>query len=486
MNVLHNIEPKEVFRFFEEISSIPRPSYKEKAISDYLVNFAQERGLQYWQDDLYNVVMIKEATPGYETEEPIILQGHMDMVCEKENGCNKDMEKEGLDLAVEGDYVYAKGTTLGGDDGIAVAFALAILDSDSIKHPRLEFVCTVSEEVGMDGAKALDVSMLKGHLLLNMDSEEEGTVLAGCAGGGSAEVNLSVNRENFPGEPVVLHIAGLSGGHSGTEINKGRANSTLLLARVVRDVEKNTEIRLSALESGSKDNAIPREAKALIWAQDIDALKKTVEDSQEALKNEYSVSDPGLIVEILPADAISSVAVNAAPLNLESSHKVLSLIQSLPNGVMRMSDHIERLVETSLNMGVAGLNEAGLTLRFSIRSSVGSAYADLKDRVLWIAKAFGAEASVSGEYPAWEYVEESVLREKMARIYKDMFGKELIIEAIHAGVECGLLADKISGLDAVSMGPDILDIHTSQEKLSISSTKRMYDYVVRILEEKKE
>ncbi len=214
MRVLENIEPKAVFHFFEDLTQIPRPSYHEKAVSDYLVKFAKDRGLEVYQDKLYNVIIIKEASEGYENEEPIILQGHMDMVCEKDPGVTKDMEKEGLDLEVDGDYIRAKGTTLGGDDGIAVAYALALLDSKTLRHPRLEFICTVSEEVGMDGAHAIDLSPIKGHILLNMDSENEGVVLAGCAGGGCATVTLPVIREPFDGKIMHIHVNGLIGGHS--------------------------------------------------------------------------------------------------------------------------------------------------------------------------------------------------------------------------------------------------------------------------------
>ena len=268
MPICENLNPKDVFRFFEEISRIPRPSYKEKAISDYLISFAQARGLEHYQDSLYNVIIIKEASPGYEEEEPIILQGHMDMVCEKEPGCLKDMEKEGLDLLVEGDYLSAKGTTLGGDDGIAVAYALALLDDQTLKHPRLEFVCTVCEEVGMDGAHAIDCSPLKGHLLLNIDSEEEGVVLAGCAGGGHAEVTLPLIRENVSLSPVLIKVSGLKGGHSGTEIHKGRMNATTLMARVLRFLSGEMELRLADLIGGTKDNAIPRETSAKLYVAD--------------------------------------------------------------------------------------------------------------------------------------------------------------------------------------------------------------------------
>ncbi len=483
MGVLDKLEPAGVFHYFEEICQIPHPSYHEKAISDYLVNFAKEHELEYYQDKLYNVIMIKEASEGYENEEPIILQGHMDMVCEKEPGCSKNMDTEGLDLEIDGDYIQARGTTLGGDDGIAVAYALALLSDETLRHPRLEFLCTVCEEVGMNGADAVDTSPLKGHLLLNMDSETEGEVLASCAGGGSANIVLPIHRDEYQGTPVLVHIDGLSGGHSGTEINKGHASSTQLLVRLLREASMDLSLRLLSFDSGSKDNAIPRESHAVVCVKDVNGLKALVKDFEAAVLNEYSATEPELRILIESPKTLCGVSPQTNPLNKESTQTVLALISALPNGVQRMSDDIPGLVETSLNLGIATLNDDTLNLRSSVRSSVGSAYQGLTKKIHYICTYFGADCRMTGEYPAWEYVKESPLREKMSRIYKDMFGNELNIEAIHAGVECGLLAGKIENLDAISMGPDILDIHTPAERLSISSTQRMYDYIVRIIEE---
>ncbi len=483
MRILENIEPKEVFHYFEDICAIPHASYHEKEISDYLVAFAKKHKLEYYQDDLYNVIMIKEASAGYEEAEPIILQGHMDMVCEKENDCPKDMDREGLDLVVDGDYVSARGTTLGGDDGIAVAYALAILASDVISHPRLEFVCTVSEEVGMEGAQGIDVSMLKSHLLLNLDSEKEGEILASCAGGGSLEISLRVRREDFSGKTVLVHVSGLVGGHSGTEIDKGRANATLLLVRALCDASEATGLRLAAFEGGSKDNAIPREAKALVRVADPTALAETLASVEKAVRNEYSAVDPDICICMEEAVEVKGLSADVQPLDKRSTEVMLTLMQALPNGVIRMSHELPGLVETSLNMGIAYLTENHLTLRLALRSSVASAYDGLKKLVVWVSRGLGATVKASGEYPAWEYVKDSPLRDRMCSIYREMFGKELVVEAIHAGVECGLLAGKIENLDAISMGPDILDIHTPTERLSISSTKRMYDFILRILEE---
>jgi dipeptidase D len=482
--VLEDLQPKEVFRFFEELAQIPRPSYHEKAVSDYLVEFAKERGLEYYQDKLWNVIMIKEATPGYEDQEPIILQGHMDMVCEKLPGVEKDMTKEGLDLQVEGDFVSAKGTTLGGDDGIAVAYALALLDSDTLKHPRLEFVCTVSEEVGMEGAQVIDCTPLKGHRLLNMDSEEEGIVLASCAGGASAEVKSEIHREACDWERVQVHIHGLKGGHSGAEIHKGRASSCELMSRVLRRADSVTEIRLLAAVNGSKDNAISREGLVTLAVSDKDAFAAEMRKLEEELCTEYVAVDADLRLDLEAAGEVSEVAGDADPLDEASTQKVIAIMTALPQGVQRMSDNVEGLVETSLNWGVLSVTADNLVMRAAVRSSVKTALDNLIDKVTCISRSLGASCKISGAYPAWEWVRESKLREKMSAIYKEMFGKELQIEAIHAGVECGLLAEKIADMDAVSMGPDIFDIHTPGEKLSISSAKRMYELIVKIIETK--
>ncbi|MDO4622489.1 MAG: aminoacyl-histidine dipeptidase [Eubacteriales bacterium] len=489
MGVLDNLEPKAVFHYFEEISRIPRPSHGEKAVSDYLVSFAKERNLEVYQDEIYNVIMIKEATPGYENEEPIILQGHMDMVCEKAPDVTKDMNTEGLDLEIRDNAIWAKGTTLGGDDGIAVAYALALLDSDTLKHPRLEFVCTVCEEVGMDGAHAVDCSPLKGHLLLNMDSEEEGIVLAGCAGGGESKVSLEVEREACDWPRMLVRIHGLMGGHSGAEIHKGRASSVTLMGRVLREAAKVTGLRLVSAVNGSKDNAISREGSMIAAVEDPKAFAAKIEELQTAISAEYVVADKNVRLECsmlmqgFGTEKADGIAM-ADPLTRQSTDQVIVLLAALPQGIQRMSDNVPGLVETSLNWGVAELDEEKFEMKAAVRSSVGTAYTELADRITCIAKGIGAKNEMSAEYPAWEWVQESVLRDKLAVIYREMFGSELKIEAIHAGVECGLLAGKIPNLDAVSMGPDIIDIHTPNEHLDIASTQRMWNFIVSIIETK--
>ena len=523
---LENSTAKEVFRYFEEISRIPRPSYHEEKISAYLVEFAKAHGLEYYQDDLYNVIMIKEATPGYEKEPPIILQGHMDMVCEKEAGVEKDMMTEGVDLYVDGDFLKAKGTTLGGDDGVAVAFSLALLDDDKLQHPRLEVVITVSEEVGMDGAREIDLSMLKGKQLLNLDSEGEGSVLASCAGGGTAKLHFPVEREargaegenpaadgptgtvNGPAPRTAEEEKGFLrkkiivdhcvGGHSGDEINKGRANATHLLNEVLMRCLSIDSFRLVSIEGGGKDNAIPRSSEAVvsIKKEDEDALEEMVKAAQEDAKIVYAVPDPDIRITAVklsrdtgaaegtgnPAETFSPDDVH--PFAKETTERLVTFLASLPNGIQRMSDHIPGLVETSLNLGITHTSRDEVLLGISLRSSVAASYQALRKKIEVVAKAFGADIDFHGEYPAWQFVERSAFRDRIQRIYQEQTGKELAVEAIHAGLECGLLSGKIKGLDAVSMGPDLFDIHTPKERLSISSTERTWRFVRAIIQGK--
>ena len=478
MGVLEKLEPKNVFRYFEEISQVPRPSYHEEKISAYLVEFAKAHNLEYYQDDLYNVVMIKEASEGYENEEPIILQGHMDMVCEKTPDCKIDFENDPLELEINGDWISAKGTTLGGDDGVAVAFALAILDDDSLQHPRLEVVITVSEEVGMEGAQGVDLSMLKGHKLLNLDSEDEGVMLSSCAGGCSAEVTLAVERNEESGVLYTVDVDGLTGGHSGTEINKGRGNANLLLNRVISQAEEECALWLNTMEGGTKQNAIPRTAKAsvLIRADDCKRFEAICASAAEEIKKEYATADPMLQICVTKEGKQSLKVLSKA-----DTRRILGLLMSLPNGVQAMSLEIEGLVETSLNLGVLKLSDDALYLGYAPRSSVLSALHYLEKKIVRISAAFGAQAKISAEYPAWEYKKDSVIREDVIRVFEKMYGRNPVIEAIHAGVECGILAGKIEGLDGISMGPDIVDIHTTEERLSISSTARTYEFVCKVL-----
>ncbi|MCM1157151.1 MAG: aminoacyl-histidine dipeptidase [Bacteroidales bacterium] len=485
MGVLSGLEPERVFYYFEQICGIPHGSYREKEISDYLTAFAKEHAFTVYQDSLYNVVMLVPASEGYEQEEPLILQGHMDMVCVKKRDAAIDMDKEGLTLLVEGDYITAKDTTLGGDDGIAVAYMLAIAESDSIPHPPLELVITVSEEVGMEGAAGIDLSMLKGHRMLNLDSEEEGVFLGSCAGGVSLLSRLSVVREQSPEVGwFTLSVTGLLGGHSGCEIDKGRANANKILGRILYEMKKQINVYLYEAAGGKKDNAIPVEAYAVVGITEGERGKaeQLLETLNQTLKEEYAGADGDIEAGLLPAEEMSCKTV----LDSASFSKVVTLLMVLPDGVQGMSMTVPGLVETSLNLGVLKLNQNELFLQHALRSSVTTKKRYLADRVESLVAELGGSVERKGEYPAWEYREDSVIRPAAVKLYERLYGKKPVVMGIHAGLECGLLAAKIENLDCISLGPDILDIHTTEERLSISSTRRVYKFLLELLKQKEE
>ncbi len=483
MEVLSDLEPGRVFHYFEEISRIPRGSYHEKQISDYLVAFATEHAFQVFQDDLYNVVMLIPASAGYEDQEPVILQGHMDMVCEKTADCVIDMEQEGLQLAVDGDYVFARNTTLGGDDGIAIAYMLAIADDQSVVHPPLEYIITVSEEVGMEGARHIDLSMLKGHCMLNLDSEEEGIFLSSCAGGMSAMVTLPVVwKESAKQHWYTLKVSGLLGGHSGCEIDKGRANANKILGRVLYQLNKEVSFTLQSMEGGKKDNAIPLRSKAVIGLSkgDVAGAEHFLKEYNTILQKEYAKSDAGIRVELEPEGEEEKRLV----LDSVSLFRILAFLMTVPDGVQGMSMSVPGLVETSLNLGIMELHHEYLFTQHAVRSSVTTKKQYVARQLECLTTALSGKIEIRGEYPAWEYQEKSVVRPKVMELYEKMYGKTPVVEGIHAGLECGLLAAKIPDLDCVSMGPNILDIHTTAERLSISSTKRVYEFLLEYLKQK--
>lgn len=481
MGVLSNLEPQNVFHFFEEITKIPHGSGNVGQISDYLVKFARDRGLYCIQDELKNIIIVKEAVPGYEDEPTVILQGHMDMVAVKKPDCDIDMAKEGLRIAVRGDEIYAQGTSLGGDDGIAVAYALALLDSDTIKHPRLEVIVTVDEEVGMDGARGIDLSMLTGNRMVNLDSEDEGIFLTSCAGGARIKGKLPLSEAQRQGVAVEVTVGGLLGGHSGGEIHKERGNSNCLMGRLLYRLAETFDIGISRLQGGLADNAIPRETKAVLVVEERDkeAILDVVKTVEGEIRAELSSKDPGAFLAAGEGRPGSWLCTTA-----EDTAKAAAWLIALPNGVQAMSADMHGLVETSLNLGILSYEDGSLLADFSVRSSVESAKQALIDRLCAVIGLAGGSFSVSGDYPGWKYRKDSPLREKMTALYEKMYGKAPKVEAIHAGLECGILGSKIADLDCVSMGPDMKDIHTTEETLSISSTGRVWEFLVRLLEEK--
>lgn len=482
MMKLENLYPERVFYYFEKLTEIPHGSRNTKQISDYLVSFAKEHDLKYYQDELNNVIIVKEATEGYENADAIIIQGHMDMVCEKENDCDIDFMKDSLDIFVDGDFVKAKGTTLGGDDGIAVAYALAILESKEIAHPKLEVIITVDEEIGMLGAADLDLSMITGHKMLNIDSEEEGHFLTGCAGGMSLHSNIPVQRTTQKGQKLNLKITGLEGGHSGAEIDKERGNANVIMGRVLKGVFDRTPFGIISLAGGLKDNAIPRECVSdiLVPAENVCAVKEYVKEMDGILKNEFMSSDPA-VAAVLTEEGEAEEQI----LDFGSVNRVIFYLRTVPNGIQNMSQVMHGMVETSLNLGIMELLEDHLHTVSSVRSSVGTRKTELCDRVDTVVEMVGGETEIEGAYPAWEYRKDSDLRMQIAKVYEELYHTEPVFETIHAGLECGLLSQKIKNLDCVAFGPDIFDIHTPKERLSISSTARVWDMLVAFLKEAK-
>ncbi|MCI9493019.1 MAG: aminoacyl-histidine dipeptidase [Lachnospiraceae bacterium] len=483
MGVCSQLEPSRVFAIFEEISKIPHGSGNTKLISDYCVAFAKEHHLKWIQDENNNVVIFKDGSKGYEKSEPMILQGHMDMVCEKESQVEIDFEKDGLNLYVDGDFLKAEGTTLGGDDGIAVAYMLAILEDGTLPHPPLEAVFTVDEEIGLLGAQSIDLSMLKGKKLLNIDSDEEGIFLTSCAGGLQADCQIPVSWIQEEGSLYEIKVAGLQGGHSGSEIHKERGNAVMLLGRVLYEIHQALPFSLTALFGGLKDNAIPREATAAILLPKetkSQELIDKIEILNQVLKHEYQGSDPGIQV---CCNSLGEKSVKA--LDAPSLIKVLFMLRTMPWGVQHMSSDIDGLVETSLNPGILKLEEDTCLLCFSVRSSVTSRKYELTGQLIFITEFLGGEVVVKGDYPAWEYQANSPMRELMAETYRDLFQEEPKLQAIHAGLECGIFSGKIEGLDCISFGPNNYDIHTPKERLSISSTQKVWKLILEFLKRSK-
>lgn len=477
MRALENCEPKRVFYYFEELCKIPHGSGNTKQISDYLVSFAKEHGLEYVQDEMNNVVIYKPATEGYEDAPAVILQGHMDMVCEKRPDVDHDFTKDPLNISVKDGYVTANGTTLGGDDGIAVAYGLALLESTELAHPALEVLITVDEEIGLLGAEGFDCSALKGKRLINLDSEAEGSLWISCAGGLSGISTIPVQRVEAEGQKAAVKITGLMGGHSGAEIDKKRANANVLMGRFLYTLQKEAAYEIISLAGGQKDNAITREADAELLVEDVNAVKACAEKVQKGFREEYAGTDEGITIEITDLGASS-----ARVLHPTSREKVLFFLMEVPFGIQKMSGSIDGLVETSTNIGIVKLGEDEFLGSSSVRSSVEAAGAALSDKICYLTEFLGGDYTVQGAYPAWEYRKDSPLRDQMVEVYEKMYGEKPNVVAIHAGLECGLFYKKIEGLDCVSLGPNMKDIHTSEEVLDIASTERVWKYLVKVLE----
>lgn len=472
MNNLSNIEPKEVFRWFYEINQHPRSSGNEQEVSDFLVQFAKDRNLEVYQDEILNVIIKKPGTPGYEKSEPVIIQGHMDMVCVKTDDSNHNFDTDPIEMIVEGDVIRANNTTLGGDDAIAVAYGLAILDADDIPHPPLELLVTTNEETGMDGAMALKADHLTGTRLLNLDTEVEGDFLVSCSGGSNIDLSFDITKEANSSKAYKLVISGLKGGHSGAEIDRQRANAIKLAARLMYLVK--ADVRLASFVGGIKHNAVPGNAEVVFATDKFDSLKDGLDALIADLKEEYRVEEPDLAIVITEAAADQVYTKDL-------SDSVIDMLMALPDGVQYMSKDIEGLVQTSLNNAVILENDGKLVLTTSVRSASSSSLREILNRITIIANRMGAVAREYSEYPAWQYEAVSPLRDISEKIYIEMYGKEPNITSIHAGLECGLLKGILPDADMISFGPSIFDAHTPKEHMYISSVERVWEYTKKLL-----
>jgi dipeptidase D len=481
MKILQNLEPKKVFEYFEAISNIPRGSGNEKEISDYLLNFGKSLGLESIQDEALNVIIKKPGTKGYENAPTVILQGHMDMVCEKNNGVEHDFEKDPLKLRIIDDYIYATDTTLGADNGIAVAYSMAILASNDIPHPPLEVLITTDEETGMSGAMAIKKEHIDGKILINLDNEEEGYLLVSCAGGIRSNASINIEKQDIKDKKLIkINISGLKGGHSGMDIIKERGNSNKILGRVLKGISREIDFNLVTLNGGSKNNAIPREAQAIIAinSSDENITIDIIKNWDSIIRNELRTQDPGLKIE-------SSVEINNIDKEFtkESTNKVIDLLYLYPNGINSKSMDIDGLVESSTNLGVLTTTDNSVEFDSAIRSSVPSLKEEIVLRSKTIVELLGGEFTTTSDYPAWEYNPNSKVREICQKVHEEMYGHEAKIVAIHAGVECGLFNEKLGDLDMISFGPNLYDVHTPDEHMSISSVRNCYEYLKGILKE---
>lgn len=480
--VLDGLSPEKVFRYFEEISRIPRGTGNEKGISDHLVAFARQQGLEVIQDKALNVIIRKPAAEGYEAIPAVILQGHMDMVCEKNKDTIHDFGKDPISLRVEGDMIYAGNTTLGADNGIAVAYIMSILSSRELCHPAIEAVITTGEEGSMTGAFGLAPEMLSGRLLINLDAEKEGRLIVSSSGGVTARLEIETKHDIVPADCKAwrISIGGLRGGHSGADINKGRGNAIKLMGRMLNGLDREVDFLLKSVDGGMKANAITREAEAVIFINSIDksSLEENVQRWEQVFKREYTLSDPGVFVRLESIDT-----EDREVLSEDTKYKLISCIMLAPDGIQTMSMEVIGLVESSNNLGIVRTGKADIVLVNEIRSCEKSRKYHILEQFRCLAGVMGCGFVPSSDYPGWPYTPDSRLRKLFQRVYRERYGREAEIKAIHAGLECGILVERLDGLDAVSIGPDVFGAHTPEEHLSISSARNTYEYLLAVLEE---
>lgn len=472
INIPEYKNAEKVFSFFEEISKIPHCSGNTEKLASFLVDFAKERDLFFIHDSTGNVIIRKPATKGYENRPTVIVQGHIDMVEAVDPDCKKNMKTDGIDIYRDGDFIRARGTTLGADDGIAVAYAMALLDSNDIPHPEIEAVFTTDEEIALDGAKGLDTTCLHGRMMINVDAASEGLFIAGCAGGVNAQAELPMRQVDESSDTVTLTVSGIKGGHSGSKIGKGGKNAIKILGELLKCLSESDNIMLSSISGGNASNAIPKSARATVKTS---LLTEKIKDVIYAISEKYRDIEPDITIT-------AEKSSDTKPLySVQDTRRAVGIICDTPNGVVAMSRDIDGLVETSLNLGLISSGDGGISLTFSIRSSVAEKKEEVFNRIKEVALGYGASVNKNSDYPAWEYRRISPLRDTMCQTYKRMYGTDARTVVIHAGLECGIFADKIDGLDCVSIGPSNFDLHTTNEHLSISSTARVWDFLKEVL-----
>lgn len=476
-------QPREVLHFFEELCKIPHGSFHVEEISNALVTFAKERNLEYVQDESFNVIIKKKASEGAADRDPIILQGHIDMVLDKEPGCQLDLEREPIKLCCDGEYLYADGTTLGGDDGIAAAMMMALLDDDTIPHPPLECVFTTNEEVGLLGASALDTSVLQGRRMINLDSEKEGIFIVGCAGGAQERIHLPIKRKKHFGKVLTISVTGLLGGHSGMCVGMGRANADLLMGRALSRLRDQVDFRLICVEGGLRDNAIPRSCCAeLLVNEETDAQKiqELIGEEAKKIAAEYRETDPNIVWS---AEWKENAGKAVKAITRKDTAKVIAYLMLAADGVLEWEPLQKGLPRTSLNLGILKTTQKELTAVHMIRSSVNAQKDYVQKKIQTLVHVLGGSSETESAYPAWERGSESPLCDAMVKIYEKQTGEKPAVTVFHCGLECGLFTDKMKGLDCVSIGPDMMDVHTANEKLSIASTERTWKLLLAILQE---
>lgn len=470
-------EPAMPLACFEAISAVPRASKHEEKIAKFLCDFAADLGLWHEKDAANNVYIVKPATKGMEDKPCVSLQGHIDMVCEKNAEVDHDFDRDGIELVVENGWLRANGTTLGGDDGAAVAYMMALLAADDIPHPRLECVFTSDEEMGMGGAKNFNFKQLTSRRMINVDSEEEGIVTISCAGGVRTNIDIDVERVPFKGKMLSVSVSGLAGGHSGAEIQCGRANAAVVLATMLSELYKEYPFNIVSFDSGSKDNAIPREADAVIAMLDSDKADEFLREYAKKYRVRLSKADSGFRLRVGKGKTEFG-----GMLTLRDTSRVLSGILMAPNGVLSMSHSVDGLVESSCNLGVVSTEENNVGLLMLARSCDDVIVDEIMTRNDRLARLLDAKSSHHDRYPGWNYAGSSALCDDYCRIFKEQTGRDAEVLAIHAGLECGLIKHEIPDLDVISIGPDMRDIHTPREMLDLASFARTWDLLVKLVQ----